>query len=193
MLWPFVAFGGYIFWISIAIFLFVMMIWSREDFLDAPFAFLAIFGILFLAFVDVPWSWFVHNYLLVAMGFAVYVIFGISWSFMKWLFFLHDRAKVYAIRKPDFEVSYKRAKENNTIRQDLSFAQYVLQNYEFPPQASEHKNQLMYWAFFWPISILKFMLYDFFRKTWDFIYSHLSSLYQRIANTVFAKFPELKD
>lgn len=192
MLWPFVALGGYIFWASIAIFLLAMMLWIREDYLDVPFIAVGLFAAFVVAFVDVPWSWFAHNYLMVVMIFAVYAVFGISWSFLKWLFFLQDKATEYTKNIASYQNNFTRAKDRGQYP-DRSFAWYMRTEYDLPPSALKNKTRLMYWAFFWPFSILKFMLSDFLRKVWDFIYSKLSGLYQRVANAVFAKFPELKD
>jgi len=193
MFLPWIAFGGYLFWGAIAIVLLLMMFLDDEDF-SPILSVISVTIALMVVFVDgIPWRWFLdlHNYLTVAMFAAGYVALGVGWSFAKWMLLLQEKAKLYEQQKSRFQSDYEKWKDKPGA--SLSFAAYVKKYEDFPPSASQHKHSLKYWAFFWPVSVLKFMLYDFFRKFWDFVYGIFSGLYQRVSDFWFSKFPELKD
>jgi len=130
------------------------------------------------------------------IGFTVsYIIVGVLWSFIKWrshVKAIFDRAKEY---KNKFVLKYGEVTDKNRRQFNdgiyTSFkCSYINETDTFEtiankisPIASEKKSTIISWISYWPISLIGTLANNPFRKLFEFIYSSLSTYYDKITNT----------
>lgn len=57
------------------------------------------------------------------------------------------------------------------------------------PQAGDYKCEIICWASYWPLGIIKYVLGDLIQDLFESIWKRFNGGYQRIANKVFAPKP----
>jgi hypothetical protein len=57
--------------------------------------------------------------------------------------------------------------------------------YQMPPQAREHKSDIMLWMTYWPFSCLWTIINDPIRKIFRTIYTHIATSLQKISDRMF--------
>ena len=102
-----------------------------------------------------------------------YVFTGVLWAVTKWYFFLRKNARLFAewkIKCPEV-----------TAYPTLAYAH----DFEYNPQVSHHKSDLIFWMSYWPFSLLGFFINDLVRKLFQYIYDELSGFLQRMSDRAF--------
>ena len=101
----------------------------------------------------------IANPMTVVSGVLIYIVIGVCWSFFKWIKFL------IAERNDCKEWGTKDVKI---------------------PQASKYKSTIIFWTAYWPISVIRYVLGSLLEDLFTFVWKRFSSLYQRVADKIFA-------
>jgi hypothetical protein len=150
------------------------------------------------------WIWANPWELLAGVG--VYLGLGVVWSLAKWrLVCTEIRDKFYEVRTKFLEDnnlgdavptdwSDRWLEElNNTTwsdREDSWSRRKIRAIKDVIPLARNHKNYIMFWMGYWPISMFWFFLHDMIEKLFQRIYDFFAGMFQRIANGVFSGIPD---
>lgn len=89
--------------------------------------------------------------------FIGYTLFGLFWSFFRWYIYLKD---------------YKKEHEGK----DMSY---------YRPYLNEHKNSIVAWIVYWPLSVLWFVINKPIKGFFDWIFNLVRGIYQGILNKMF--------
>ena len=136
---------------------------------------------------------------------AGYILVGVLWSFVKWFLYLMNFREKFRDCKAAFLYSKKlnpygqvpleyiegfNMYLNSVLRysDDLSFRGGAIKR----PQAADNKSRIIAWMSLWPVSFIGTMLNDPMRRLFNFLFSFFRSLYQRMADSIFANDVELK-
>ena len=130
-----------------------------------------------------------HHPLVVLKYAALYFVFGILWSIIKWAFFIHKFKAEYKAFKAKWLKENVKPGADKTLTAVM--AAELMQRARHAgikveaPEASDNKDALARWGIYWPFSILGFLLNDLLRKSWNFIVECLQSTYERIAESIY--------
>jgi hypothetical protein len=136
------------------------------------------------------WEWAKQNYILTLVCIAMYLLLGVVWSFAKWIFFLRkfNRKRLEVIDQWKFnpKQSETRAGKDTeeVITNLLQREHYKKTNLASRPVAAQYKTTIIEWMLWWPISMIGTFLNDPVRDLFNFMYEHLSGLYQQMADKI---------
>lgn len=149
---------------------------------------------------------------------VVYFVAGGVWSFVKWQFFLNEKAEAFGEAKLKWLRKYNRSGDRlpeeeldvdiktkippNLISTFNKFLSDEYYHYRFNPRgdygdntldgvipsAKDNKEKLVTWILWWPTSFVWTMLNDPLVKFANWMYSKFQSLYTKMAKRSFAKF-----
>lgn len=130
---------------------------------------------------------------------AGYIAIGVAWSFVKWFSYLRK------FRDHFRELKQKFLERKGLTGPDIEepflseFKASLRHQYEYrdvqsgqKPTATENKAKITAWMAFWPCSVISTLLNDPIRRLFRYLFNLLKSLYQKMADAVFADDPELK-
>jgi len=103
------------------------------------------------------------NFLGILKFLGLYLVVGITWSFIKWYLLLIRRKEKYA--------------ENQ---------------WQGIPTAKEYKSEIIVWMSYWPWSMTWTLLNDPIKRFFNFIYLKFSTLYQKLSDRIFKDIIDLK-
>lgn len=135
-------------------------------------------------------GWVIGNPWTLASYVAFYFVAGAVWAVIKWWFYLNKRKGEAQALKQIFLTRQKLPDNTIPVEMKDKFREYVADSYEYhdrdyPPQASRHKSDWMFWASYWPFSFVWTMLDEPIKKAWLFIYNKLGNMMQRMSDTMF--------
>lgn len=133
---------------------------------------------------------------------AGYVLVGVIWSFVKWFSYLMSYRDKFREQKEAF------LKSRNLVGQVPEdqmedFRKYLRENFRWDsghreilglerPRASKNKSRIVAWMSLWPFSLVGTVLNDPVRRLFNFLFNWFKALYQKMADSIFAKDVELK-
>lgn len=187
---PFLLVGGLFFWIFASIFGVILLACVEQEKGSAATITATIAVILFLIWGDFNlFGWVVSNTLSFLMYLVGYFVIGTVWTVVKWYFYLLAR-KSEAI---EFKGQYC---QSNGITGDMTEDQRkkfieslvgyssTYRDDTFPPNATNHKSDIVRWAAYWPFSAFWTLLGDGIRRLWDFIYVQIGGMLQKMSSKV---------
>ena len=198
ILWTVFAFGSVGFWILTGIA--VVGLFTLQDLIernplsDAIF-FPALIFVVYLAllqfFGKIGIVSFVFSHTAaILVGIAVYIVVAILWSVLKWYLFLRDRHEWMVEKKREFLVL--RGLSGSDVPDDLVIdcKVYIQNGYDFSggaiiPKAKDHKERIVAWMCYWPISMVWFFISDFVKRVFEKIFKFFQTMYQKMADKVF--------
>lgn len=146
-----------------------------------------------------------------ALGFGVYLVVGVVWSFMKWFSTLRRVADQVIESKERF-IAYMKSNRNVVVPEcfledeyedgpDLrqEFAKWcgwfngvaaagitkeeIIENVR--PKAARNKASITGWIAFWPLSAVWTLIDDPVRRLIDYIFARFKNLYELMSKSVF--------
>ena len=196
----FFVFGSIAFWLLLLI-VSLVIVWQVEG--DEVGGGLAIFTMLIMLAAleymsDVKALSYIYEHPLeILKWFCVYVIIGIAWSFAKWAWALY-KVSEYAQKLYD-EFNKESGKKDQSwamfIKHSFNFRYYahIYIGGELPPQASYNKKRLVFWAMYWPWSLIWTLLGDWITELFERLIDFLTGLYQRVSNYIFRNIPKTEN
>ena len=152
------------------------------------------------------------NPLLLAAAIAAYLVAGIIWAFAKWALTVKDaHSNMLALKEHFFSGAGKVpgfSAHTERVCTEKGFSKFVkdgqralgdryevttLCRLQFPvlrPAAKENKARITSWMCYWPISLLNFLVFDFFRRVFRRIYEELVRQFDRVAKRIYPDFQE---
>ena len=197
---PFVIFGTLGFW-GLSLLIAFAFIWCIEFDKSGGAAFMLVLTYLFLwgavGINPVLWAW--GNPMSAIAYVGGYFLGGTIWTIVKWYFYLlrrRDEAKkikvYFEANEHDIRTDWSKNSTdtfnfvnwmNGMSRHQTPRHEYRDNNY--PPMATQHKGDILFWAAYWPFSAFWTLLNDPIRRLWNAIYSILGGLLQRMSMSVF--------
>lgn len=109
--------------------------------------------------------WILHNPISVLWLFIGYLVVGTGYSVIKWTLYVYNKV-----------AEFKEYGGNATSSIWTRYKPYV----------SENKERILGWMVFWPFSAAWTLINDPIRKSFNFIYNHISNFLQSISDRAFA-------
>ena len=203
-LWePFVLFGGLAFWV-IAFFIAVSFIWCIEFDRSSGAITMIVLSYAFLwgavGFNPIIYAW--GNPITALTYIGVYFLGGTIWTIVKWYFYLLRRRDEARKIRIYFDANHDELNQRWSNSDEFNFVNWMndggqygsgasrhrrsYSDSNYPPMATQHKGDILFWAIYWPFSAFWTLLNDPIRRLWNAIYSVLGGMLQRISNKVFA-------
>jgi len=108
--------------------------------------------------------------------FSIYIIAGIIWSLFKWFQYVLFLKREYQENIKNFtEESLKNSSRERDIIKKIP-----------NPNALNNKGTLFTWIFYWPFSVIGYILNEPLKKIFNFIINNIKGLYQKITDKVLA-------
>jgi hypothetical protein len=187
----FFLFGTYGFWTLI--FLALIVATALEENEHGVLAFLTLVGALWAGQLLKPVGISaIHHPGTALIYIAAYFSFGTAWGVAKWALFVRNQLEKFNEFKTkwlaDREIRIKNRGLNSADENDRYFEDGLRANrIEFNPQVSDHKEDILRWMTYWPLSFVWTMISDPITKIFRHIYYSIQSTLQRISDRMFAK------
>jgi hypothetical protein len=169
---------GFMFFVTygvLALIVFIAVATERNVFATCALVFGA--GVMYIC-GDAPDTSWIQAHPFLTLGLALgYLVAGISWSFLKWYFFLKDRKVEFLEKKADH------------LKLHGSDSKYAAPKFVLP-RARTFKGKIVSWMMYWPVSVLATCFFDFIHRFWSMIYNRISKAFEWVANKVYADMDE---
>lgn len=127
-------------------------------------------------------TWITTNWLYTIAGVVGYLALGIGWSFFKWDRYISERIEEL---KNAWD---KYSDPDSGFKKKVgTFTEYVKDSGSVPP-ASDRKSTIATWIFYWPISIVLYVLGDFLREFVNWVVKFFGNIYNAITNRHINKY-----
>ncbi len=191
------------FWIVVAIFAILIVIFSEEAGAAATLTVIA--AALFLQFIA-RWNlvgFFKASSILALLTYAgVYVACGLVWSVIKWTAYTHAQRRKYDTIRAKFledrgitdgfmPAEMKSKWELNLQDRGSEFKKHGFRHFSsgistaIIPNVRENKAAIIRWMTYWPFSLVYTLLNDPVRRLFEFLYEQIGTKLQTIANHAF--------
>lgn len=178
------------------------LFFGPQEFWSWPLATLLIlFGIFMATLTSVSvLPWVIENWRLALLYLGGYLVAGVVYAFIKWLFVLYDKRDEFRDKKPAYINQWKDYVE--AVEKDRNRFSYTneelaqmkgsfegFMNLRFPdtiPKAINHKADFAWWITGWPLSGLYTIFDSPLRRFVRFIYNTFSKTWDRMARWVWA-------
>ena len=178
--WPFIL-------LAAAVFLLLIASNRNDNAVGATFTLVSFFGLLYFfgggfshplfQFIGAHWLWLLLGYLPI----------GVLWMFFKWNGYLSRWEQNFRALKAQFLTDNKL--DSNDLTQPVpashqdawkAYKHKKIRNAASRPKVSEHKNNLMFWIGYWPVSII----WTLTRGLWQRLFSLVESIYRFCGNAL---------
>lgn len=195
-IWNFIVFGGFWFWLSVAVASIVLIRVIEEDDALPGFIVLAVTAVIFMVFGNFMLgvvNYIYHNPLILLGGVAIYLLAGLLYSVYRWWRYLIKKRKEFDQNKVEWIRREKQrrdhAKEQYNPEDILAaWKKNVADNsllQQYIPRLSRNKERITCWMTFWPWSLFWYMFRKLFIEIWNNIYKLFQGMFRRIRNSVF--------
>lgn len=193
MLGQFLVIGSLFFWILLAgTCCLVLAAVEGENAVGALFTIVGFIAIVvFFSNFDYhsvrEWNpWHILGYI------ALYILLGIGWGYVKWIFFLLNARDDYRRDREIWKKNFERDKKDGSTTYD-SFETYLnrhcISSYggsSFPPSASENKERITTWMAYWPFSALWTLSREPLKRLYNYLHKVIAKSFEQISRSIFA-------
>lgn len=178
------AVGGFLFWVIVIAFL-IACEFSTVNESHWSFAWLIIFlGVLAWGSTFNPFAWMWHNPGTTLMAAALYIVVGVGWGFVKWMFHLHNEKDYIEANLADYKTQYNQALITVHSPFNGTFTDY-LESRKLISRAAKNKYLISIWMLWWPFSVLWTALHDVLRRFYNWVIEKYLYLFDKINVSVF--------
>jgi hypothetical protein len=181
MIAEFFILGG-IWWWFLTVAIFFLLVWeiAGEKVIAAFFTLGLYLGLIHLFGNASIFDTIGKNPALIYIGVPAYFIVGTGWGFIKWFLYIKRKILDYKeTRQSWLQSSGVNDATLNTPIPDNLKESWVIRVPNF--YAVRHKNKIITWMAFWPLS----MIWSFIDEPWRYIYNFCIGLLQKIADKVY--------
>lgn len=154
------------------------------------------------AYKGAIWDVVSNNPLPIVYFVLTYVVLGIGWSIFKWKFYINVKVDKFNSIKSTFIEKNGDIKENwkkwIEYLDSLKYSNFGGKSFyshfspekivsEVIPQANTKKALIVSWISYWPMSLGATLLNNPFRKFFEWIYSLVSGIYDKMSSNASAK------
>ncbi len=133
---------------------------------------------------------------------VIYIVVGVLWSFVSWLFYLYDTKERLVGYRYNFLKKHNIASLNedtkvpsnlkdewiNHLKEKHYLDRYASEPIKLAPSFMDNKLMIGRWIIWWPTSFVWTMLSNPVMRFGHWIARRLKNVYQRISDKVFADF-----
>jgi len=156
------------------------MVWSiaYDSIIGATVALVA--ATLALWWIGVPvLEWGSNHRTELIWGSVFYLPIGTGWAFFKWYLKLIDKREMLREQKDSW---FKKWYPGQDSTKEKDWKEHVN---DAKPSPKYHKEQIMTWLTYWPLSVFWTVFDDFVKRVAKAIYNHISGYLQRMSDRVF--------
>lgn len=142
------------------------------------------------------WNFISSDILTTTLFIVGYLVCGVVWSFLKWNEFVKSIYRIFTEEKAKFvetsEVNIDnvrkfceilRSKDKNIRVYGSDVITYADIVNEITPKGVKHKSSIIAWISYWPLSLIATLLNNPFRRLFEYTYSLVSGLYDKIGSS----------
>jgi hypothetical protein len=142
------------------------------------------------------WNFISSDILTTTLFIVGYLVCGVIWSFLKWSEFVKAIYRVFSEEKAKFVESSEhnidnvrkfcevlRSKNSNIKVYGSDVLSYADIVNEITPKGLNHKSSIIAWISYWPLSLIATLLNNPFRRLFEYTYSLVSGLYDKIGSS----------
>ena len=139
-------------------------------------------GLWFAGFNVFTWAW--DNPKLLAQGLFVYILAGIVWATFKFVVKLRKARNKYIADKKEYFRSNPRITDEAWIAK-IKGSYGGTENYA--PTVNQNKENIMFWAWWWPFSVIGFFFEDLIVELWNMSWNFMKGFLNGIRSTVLGE------
>jgi hypothetical protein len=187
---------GFWFWASllVEILLLTAFVVSKQNLWALFSLFVFVIACQFMGGIDVI-NYVKNNPITILSVFFAYFAIGTLWSVVKWYFYCSDALQSFLEAKQEY-IETNKSFDATIFKQWLKHAvashsfrakHRITFNGEIdiPPSVSNHKEDILGWMTFWPISMLCFLFSDIITRVYNRIYMYITKFLQSISDRIF--------
>ncbi len=142
------------------------------------------------------WNFISSDILTTTLFIVGYLVCGVIWSFLKWNEFVKAIYRVFSEEKAKFVESSKldidnirnfcevlRSKDKNIKVYGSDVLSYADIVEKITPKGLNYKSSIIAWISYWPLSLIATLLNNPFRRLFEYTYSLVSGLYDKIGSS----------
>ena len=184
------ASATFILWFSIIAALVIIISLELQSEGTATTAFSLAIALLIWNYGGIAWAFMTANILVTVLFIVGYLICGVVWSFLKWNEFVKSvyrkfkatNDKFGSIKNPNDIVNLCERLRlvgisvyGNDVKTISDIASKIM------PKGLDNKASIVAWISYWPLSLLGTLLNNPFRRLFEYTYSLVSGLYDKIS------------
>lgn len=186
------ASSTFILWFSVIAAIVIMVSLELESEGTATTAFSLAVALVFWNYHTVIWEFISNDILTTSLFLLGYLVCGVVWSFLKWNEFVKAVYRKFNEVKANFK-SLETAQEmskfcdklrergikvySSDVKDVESIVEYIM------PKGLENKGSIIAWISYWPLSLIATLLNNPFRRLFEYTYSLVSGLYDKIGSS----------
>jgi hypothetical protein len=135
------------------------------------------------------WQYVAAHPVNIAYGLLAYLATGTAWSIVRWYLYTKDQFHRYE----EFKIKFLRSHNifidviPDALKDEFAEAfRWRIGGFVFHPQVTENKSRIYMWMAYWPWSMLWTVLNRPIKAAFNFIYSEIRSLLQKISDHAWA-------
>jgi hypothetical protein len=184
------ASATFILWFSIIAALVIIISLELQSEGTATTAFSLAIALLIWNYGGIAWTFMTANILVTVLFIVGYLICGVIWSFLKWNEFVKSvyrkfktvANKVDELKAPNYIVNLcekLRLVGISVYSSDVKTTSDIAN--KIMPKGLDNKASIVAWISYWPLSLLGTLLNNPFRRLFEYTYSLVSGLYDKIS------------
>lgn len=175
------TFGLWFWLLATAVIIAAIISVENEKFVvTTPIVVAGVAGLVYLSHVDVI-GWVTANLGTVATAFGAYLVAGVVYGVIRYIFFVHKIAD----RLAEWANQYGYNPKQLTRQQARDFASYAGVR-QFPIKVADSKKRITFWMIYWPFSAPWTLVNEPVKRFFNFAYGRVAGLLQGISDRVFS-------
>ena len=186
----FIVIGGLWFWILTALAAISILTCVEWENGGGATGLLVLYLVLLWIFSDFnPLTWLGHNPKTAVAAILLYFLLGTAWAVVKWYAFVHQQARRVRSLLLDFLPRHgldSLGQATPEIRREWTHHCSIRGVSSEPPLIARHKDRILLWMSYWPLSAIWTLINDPVRRIFKMIYHRLGGFLQGVSNRAFA-------
>lgn len=174
------AFGLWFWMLAAIVFVAAVATVENEQFkVTTPVVIIGVAGLIWLSHSNVL-SWVKLHYITLILALVAYLVIGVIYGFVRYVFYVHKIADLLA--KWVNDKGYTIAALTQTQASDFARMANVR---HFPLRVADSKGRIIFWSIYWPFSAPWTMINEPVKRFFSFAYGRMAGLMQGVANRAF--------
>jgi hypothetical protein len=192
------ASSTFILWFSIIAAIVIMVSLEMKSESTATTAFSLAVALVLWNYSGDIWNFISSDILTTTLFIIGYLVCGVVWSFLKWNEFVKGIYRILNEEKRKFvettnlkvedfnfrdfcEILRQRDSNIKVYGHDVSSYADIVD--KITPKGLDHKSSIVAWISYWPLSLIATLLNNPFRRLFEYTYSLVSGLYDKIGSS----------